>query len=340
MFYQDIQLINFRNYTDAYFSFDKKYNLIVGKNGAGKTNLLEALYFSAFLRGFYHLQGILNHNAKVFLLKLSTNEYELKVSYEAGKTKKVFKDNRLITSAGEHIGSQPTVAILPQDIELIRGSPGKMRAWIHKLLSQKSEEYLKHLTVYTRNLKARNQLLKTQRVHSTLLEICEEKMLEAARKISEFHRNFISEILPFFKQYYAELNEYEGVEVQYFPSVEEYTEETWRESLEKDFQAGHTTVGIHRDKFQVFLQGRPAKFYASQGQTKSLAIALKLAEYELIKNRKTPVLLIDDIAEKLDAERLWKLFSVLEHKIPGQVFITDTSVGRVQEFVGGKVIRL
>jgi DNA replication and repair protein RecF len=346
---KDISLLQFKNYSKAAFSFDERIIGICGNNGVGKTNLLDALYYLCFTKSYFSRsdQQSVQRRAGGFRLE-GRIEKQGKVTEvvcilrETGK-KEFLTDGEAYEKFSRHIGRFPCVIIAPDDIQIITGASEERRRFLDALLSQLDPAYLQNLIDYNKILQQRNGFLKslTERrlIDRGLLEVLDGQLVRAGETIYERRRQFLSGFLPLAGGYYTLIAGLEepislGYESQLLHGG--FTE-LLRQGLERDLALQRTGVGIHRDDIGLSYADLPFKTLASQGQRKSLLFALKLAEYETLKRDKgfPPLLLLDDVFEKLDAFRMRNLLDRVCLQDDGQIFITDTHAERIRAELEG-----
>ena len=348
MILKALQLYNFKNFPQRTFSFARGINAITGNNGVGKTNILDAINLLAFGKSYMHLplSMIIRHGETEFSVKgifetADGAEETVLFQYRKGERRILKRNGKVYERLSEHIGFIPVVMISPYDRDLITETGEVRRKFIDKIISQFDKNYLSHLTGYYKFLSQRNSLLKYFAFNNTFdadtLEVIDEKMDALAGKIYEKRREFIDRFRPFLKEKYRWLSEgKEDVDVRYRSDLEEKPLRTWlKESLSRDSLLQHTTKGIHRDDLIFLINGYPIKKFGSQGQQKSYLIALKLSEFEILKEnqQRLPVLLFDDIFDKLDAGRVKQIVRLVETGTFGQIFLTDTHPERLKELL-------
>jgi DNA replication and repair protein RecF len=350
MFLKQISLVNFKNHAEFEANFSQKINCFVGNNGRGKTNLLDAIYYLSFCKSFFNASDSQNikHEEDFFVIKGLFEKFEEESEVYCGikrNQKKVFKKNKKeYTRLSEHIGQFPLVMISPSDSELINSISEIRRKFLDGIIAQYNAMYLEKLIAYNQVLKQRNALLKMfyeQRTFdSETLDVIDDQLCMAGQTILQIRLEFLKDFIPIFNKHYQFIsNLNEEVSLHYENSIEERDFKTALiTSLARDRAVHHTTVGPHKDDLEFKINGYDLKKYASQGQQKSYLLALKLAQFEFIKLRKNtkPLLLLDDVYDKLDEERFTKLLEMVSSEEFGQVFITDTHPERMNELLNQK----
>ncbi len=341
---QRISMVQFKNYSKRTFEFPFRITAICGINGAGKTNLLDAIHYLCFTRSYFTRldAGNVKHGETGFRIEgdlqlQDRTEKAVCILRETGR--KEFSVNEApYDKFSLHIGRYPCVVIAPDDAGLITGGSEERRRYLDALLSQLDAEYLKHLITYTKLLQQRNSLLKSFADSGTrnesLLGVLDEQMAAPADYIFRKRHGFSISFLALVKQLYSEIaGKQEEIGMGYTSELmNATTAELFKANRQKDQYAQRTCSGIHRDDIEIQLDRQPFKNIASQGQRKSLLFALKLAELETLKVEKgfAPLLLLDDVFEKLDEERISNLLRKVCLENEGQVFITDTNEERVR----------
>lgn len=336
----------FKNYEKAWINLCPQVNCFVGKNGAGKTNLLDAIYYLSFTKSFFNpndQQHIRQRGAGFFFIEghfeRNSLEETVRVAVQKGEKKSVKLNNNEHKKIADHIGLYPLVMITPNDIMLIHEGSEERRKFIDGFISQLDKVYLNDLMLYNRVLEQRNRQLKLfaeqQYTDMALLQTYNEQLIRYGTAIYLKRRDFMEKFAPVFSSFYAEIsggNEEVGLEYESDLNRLPFSE-LLQESERNDLGAQRTTKGIHKDELLFTLNGQPLKKFGSQGQQKSFIIALKLAQYDYLKTRtdSKPLLLLDDIFEKLDEHRLNKLLEMIAHSSFGQIFITDTHLERLQQ---------
>ncbi len=352
MFLKQLSLINFKNYAEFEAKFSEKINCFVGNNGMGKTNLLDAIHYLSFCKSFFN--PVDSHNIKheegFFVVQGHFDKFGEEIEVHCGlkrNQKKVFKKNKKeYERLSEHIGQLPLVMISPHDTELINGTSELRRKFLDSIISQYDKVYLDKLISYNQVLKQRNALLKhyheTRAFDSETMEAWDEQLIIYGKAIIQIRIDFLKQFIPLFNSYYQFISESkEDAGLRYENSLGERDFKTALiTSLSRDRALHYTTVGPHKDDLDFRLNTFSLKKYASQGQQKSYLLALKLAQFEFIKEQKNtkPLLLLDDVYDKLDEERFTKLLEMVSSDKFGQVFITDTHPDRMNELLNQKEI--
>ena len=347
MFLKSIILRNFKNFTESEFEFTPKINAFVGRNGVGKTNVLDAVHYLALTKSYLNYSDAQNihFGEDFFSLEgvFAKNETEEVIFCGVQKDKaKVFKRNaKTYERISDHIGLFPVVMISPYDLDLIKEGSEVRRKFIDNIISQSNKDYLQNLMRYNRVLVQRNSLLKYFFQNNTFdkvsLEIYDDELVSLGNYIYEERNKFIKEFVPIFREYYQVLSQgNETVNITYESQLT-YTDfnQLLSENLAKDRSAQYSTQGIHKDDLNLSIMNYPVKKFGSQGQQKSYLIALKLAQLDLISKNLDimPLLLLDDIFDKLDETRVEQLVQLVNEERFGQIFISDTHPERTENIV-------
>ncbi len=349
MLLKKITLFAFKNYQETTLDLSDGINCFVGLNGSGKTNLLDAIHYLSLTKSAINSvdsQSIL-HGERLATAKgifqLEDQEYEVICALQQGQKKIVKVNQSEYDKLSEHIGRFPVVLIAPNDTDIIRDSNEIRRKFFDSILSQVDPHYLKQLIQYNHYLKQRNTLLKqlatSQQTDHDLLAPYDHHLLKLGLSIHQVRKTFISEYLPILTDHYQNLSEgKETINLTYSSHLESKDyEREYKNSLEKDLVLQRTNVGIHKDEYLFEIDDRPIKKFGSQGQQKSFLIALKLAQFDVVKKGKDmkPILLLDDIFDKLDDFRIQKLIEMIGNDSFGQLFITDARPERSREILKG-----
>jgi len=349
MYLQQLSVINFKNYAEAGLVFSEGVNVFTGNNGAGKTNLLDAIHYLSLCKSYFNPidSQQIKQNADFFIV---TGNFNKNGSPEAvacsvkRNQKKQFKRNKKDYSRlADHIGLFPLVMVSPYDISIIIEGSEERRKFIDNVISQTDNTYLDELINYNKVLLNRNALLKqisdTGRYDPHLMDVLDEQLIVSGNRIFEKRKAFMESFTEIFNQHYGYLSaDAEQVGLSYESQLlEEDLSTLLKKNLEKDRVLERTAAGIHKDDLLFTIHGMPMKKFGSQGQQKSFLIALKLAQYTFLyrENGFKPILLLDDIFDKLDDLRVTKLMQMISNHDFGQVFITDTSTARVKSVFSG-----
>ena len=338
MWLKSISILNYKNLEQAELEFSRKMNCIIGRNGVGKTNLLDAVYYLSFCKSSTNpvdSQNIL-HEADFFMLQgLYENDLGEQEEIYCGlkrRQKKRFKRNKKeYERLSDHIGLIPLVMVSPADSVLISGGSEERRRFMDVVISQFDKAYLDALIRYNKALLQRNTMLKSDREpDAELMSICEEMMAEAGKVVYAGRCKFVEEFIPIFQSYYEFISQ--GRETVSFAyqshAAQGELADILRENRAKDRIMGYSLKGLHKDDLVMQLGEFPVKREGSQGQNKTYLIALKLAQYELLKRRSggvNPLVLLDDIFDKLDVSRVEQIVKLVAGENFGQIFITDTN---------------
>ena len=347
MIIKELSLINFKNHPERNFDFSPQINCFVGNNGVGKTNILDALHYLSVAKSFLGNKDLNNikNDEDFFTIEGTIDDGEkeniIKVQQPKDAKKIIKKNDKPYDRIADHIGFLPSVIISPYDSNLISDSGESRRKFLDAMISQTDSEYLFNLIQYQKTVQQRNALLKdfarNRYFDADSLEIYNEPLIKFGTKIFEKRREFTDSIVPLIQNYYEIISKgNEQVSVIYESDLRENSFKTLlQENLEKDRILTYTSKGIHKDDLLFEMNGISMKRTASQGQQKSFLIALKLSQMNRIKELtgKTPILLLDDIFDKLDDSRVAQLIELVNQEHFGQIFITDTNKERTENVV-------
>lgn len=339
---EQLSLFNFKNYEETNLLLDKEVNLIVGDNGAGKTNLLDAIHYLCISKSAF--TSIEANVVKTDELFFSTNgtfkkdgeNFKVICGFKANEKKILTVNGSSYSRVSEHIGRFPCVLIAPDHIAIIKEGSDERRKFFDNAISQIDAEYLENLITYNKYLKARNQLLKQFHEQNykdkTLLEVYTEPLLIAGECIHRKRNDFISKFVLVLQEIYGDIaSEKEKVELKYESQLLGYNfAELNAKTLNDDYRAQRTTVGTHLDDFIFTINGLNLRKFGSQGQQKTFLLALKIAQHQFISQtlNTKPIMLLDDIFDKLDDKRIAQLLQMCKSGYFGQVFITDARKDR------------
>ena len=347
MYLKKISLFNFKNFDEASFEFEHKINCFVGKNGVGKTNVLDAIYHLSFGKSYFNTLAVQNikHNQDFFVIDGSFEKQQrtenILCSLKKGQKKILKRNGKTYEKFSDHLGFIPLVIISPTDADLIREGSETRRKFIDSVISQLDKEYLHQLIQYQKIISQRNALLKyfaVNRVFETAtLDIYNEQLNMLGQQIFQKRKNFLHDFIPIFNSFYQNIsNSVETVQLEYDSQLENQDLlSLLQENITKDRILQYTSVGIHKDDLSFNIENYPIKKFGSQGQQKSFLIALKLAQFEFVKKQsgEKPILLFDDIFDKLDETRVEKIVEMVNNNNFGQLFITDTHGERTENIV-------
>lgn len=344
MILNQLILTGFKNYAEASFDFASGINCLIGKNGSGKTNLLDAIYYLAFAKtAFYTTDSQNIHNGQSSLTSYGIFENDLIVAcnYERRKGKTLKVNGEEEKKISNHVGLIPIVLITPDDTDIIREGSECRRRFFDGVIAQMDVDYLKNLIAFNQLLKQRNEHLKqakeVSQINHTLLDTYDEKMLPIAKRISTRRKIFLKTYTPFFEKSYGALHRAKEIPAIQFKSMvlEKDFPSQFNEFRNRDILMQRTLIGPHRDQYDFSLNEEAIKKFGSQGQQKTFIIGLKLAEFDMLsaEKGKRSLLLLDDIFDKLDDERIASLVEILSDKKRfGQIFITDARKERSKVF--------
>lgn len=344
MWLKNITLLNFKNYNDADIQFSDTVNVFTGNNGSGKTNMLDAIHYLCLCKSYFNpIDGQqIKTGQEIFMIQgdfdRSSKNEKISCGVKRNQKKQFKRNKKEYDKLADHIGLFPVVMVSPYDVNLIMEGSEERRKFIDNVISQTDSHYLDQLISYNRILLNRNAFLKqiaiSRKYDPALLEILDEQLVMAGNKIFAIRKAFMDQFIPLFNQCYIYLTENkETVELNYQSQLNDSSfNELLAKSVEKDRVLERTTTGIHKDELAFLISGMPLKKFGSQGQQKSFLIALKLAQYAYLAKNKgfKPLLLLDDIFDKLDDSRVQKLMQMVSHHDFGQIFITDTGKERVK----------
>lgn len=347
MHLQKITLVNFKNFEFQTFDFKEEINCFVGNNGVGKTTVLDAIYYLSFAKSYFNPAATQNikHSEEFFMIE---GEYRINdkidnvvCSLKRGNKKVVKRNGKVYEKFSEHIGFLPLVIISPGDSDLIVEGSDTRRKFMDNVISQSDKLYLQTIIKYNKVLAQRNSLLKYFAANRTFdalnLKVYDEQLESYGSIIFKRRTEFLEVFIPIFKERYAAISSSkEQVSLVYKTQLDEGSLlELFAQNMERDRLLQYTSVGIHKDDLSFEIDGYPIKKFGSQGQQKSYLIALKLAQFDFIKSQANikPILLLDDIFDKLDDLRVEQLINLVNNDEFGQLFISDTHKQRTEDVV-------
>ena len=341
---EKIVISDFRNIQLQELEFSPNVNCISGNNGEGKTNLLDAIYYLSMTKSAFA-------SSDKFTFRHGTDEFSLSGTYRmengtssrfgikmsAKGEKKVRRDDKSYNKVSDHIGLLPIVMVSPADISMVSDSGDERRRFVNAVLSQMDKEYMSALQQYNRLLLQRNKMLKEMDPDRSLLEVIDMRMGMLAEPIFQARNRFVKDLVPIVAEYYKTLSgDSEQVDIQYDTELSKAgLDQILAASYDKDRALKYTTSGIQRDDFIFTMNGHPIRRYGSQGQQKSFLVSLKFAQYEIMKKNYgfAPILLLDDVFDKLDMGRISNLLQMVASNDFGQIFITDSNKVRMSGIV-------
>lgn len=340
-----LYLSDFKNYHELEIDFSEKINIFTGPNGAGKTNILDALHYLSFCKSFFNPIDSQNirHDKTFFAIKgyysnQNNNQDMVLCSMKRNEKKKFSINKKEYDRFADHIGVYPLVIISPADTQMIYEGGEERRRYMDSVISQFDRNYLETLITYNKVLQQRNASLKqfshNQTLDEDILSIWDEQLIKSGESIFQSRKTFLDNFIPVMSEYYRFVCEgKESVNIEYRSQL---TDNNFKDLLlmnrRKDLAFGYSTVGIHRDDINFMIDHFPIKKFGSQGQQKSFLISLKLAQFDYTYKKKgyKPILLLDDIFDKLDNNRVQQLMKLVSRNEFGQIFITDTHRERIE----------
>ena len=344
MFLKQLNLTHYKNLEASQFHFQAPINCFIGNNGIGKSNVLDSIYHLAFTKSYFNPSSVQNiqFGKEFFLIEgkfeKDGKEEKINCSLKKGQKKTVKRNGKVYTKIADHIGLIPLVIVSPADRDLIIDGSSTRRKFMDGVIGQTDKTYLKNLSDYNKILAQRNALLKffaqNRTFEADTLDIYNHQMTELAHPIFEKRMAFMKVFLPIFaKRYYSISQGAEEVDVQYQSDLsEKKLSDLLDQNLEKDKILQFSSVGIHKDDLNLLISGMPIKKFGSQGQQKTFLIALKLAQFDFIKEKSgmNPIVLLDDIFDKLDQDRVTQTIQLFDNERLGQIFISDTHEDRIK----------
>lgn len=349
MYIQELSLLNFKNFEHAEFKFSEGLNCFIGNNGAGKTNLMDAIHYLSFCKSFLNSVDAQNirFEQDFFMIQGKYSRFDSDETIYCGlkrTQKKIVKRNQKeYKKLSEHIGLIPLIVVTPSDTNLISGGSEDRRRFIDSVISQYDAVYLENLIRYNRALQQRNNLLKQfagrNSFQSEVLEVWDDQLVKYGQQIHSGRMIFIEKLQPVFQKYYELISggkETVGLKLQ-SELTENQFDHLLKLSVGKDRMLQYTTSGIHKDDVDFELADYPIKKFGSQGQKKTYLVALKLAQFDFLKEISglTPILLLDDIFDKLDKNRVEQIVKLVADDHFGQIFITDTNREHLDRIIAG-----
>lgn len=347
MYLENLKLLFFKNYRDLDCSFNAEMNCLVGDNGAGKTNLLDAIHYLSFSKSAFNTMDRQNiaHSEAFFNIsgtfETGVSTHKVTIGLQEGQRKAIRIDGVDVQRSADLIGRFPVVLIAPNDLYMLMERSETRRRFFDMIISQLDRQYLDTLMAYNRTLRQRNSLLKTIAGGDgraiDLLEVYNAQLAETGDLIAARRAAFCAAFTPLLHGHFAQVSDMrETIDLKYQCAMpDDDVAGSFRNALKKDIALQRTTIGIHLDDYEFEIEGYPLKKFGSQGQQKSFLIALKFAQFDTLHEHKErkPILLLDDIFDKLDDRRIQRLLDMIESHTFGQVFITDARPERTAHFV-------
>jgi len=344
MILEKLSILNYKNIEQAELNLSPKINCFLGNNGMGKTNLLDAIYYLSFCKSHNNSIDSQNifHDADFAVIQgwyqLNQKPEEFFCSIRRNQKKQFKRNKKEYERLSDHIGLLPLVMVSPSDSNLIIGGSDERRKFMDMVLSQFDRQYLHSLIHYNKALQQRNALLKTEgHIDDTLLDLWDDQLIDEGQIIYNKRKGFIDQFIPTFQRFYDLIcQSNEKVRLQYASDFKDYDFKTLlKDKRQKDKIIGHTSVGIHKDDLDMQMEDYSIKRVGSQGQNKTYVVALKFAQFNFLKQvqQTTPILLLDDIFDKLDSSRVEQIVKLVLDKDFGQIFITDTNREHLDEIL-------
>jgi len=342
MILKKLSILNYKNISDASLELSPKFNCFIGHNGAGKTNVLDAVYFLSFCHSTTTTQDslVIRHSEEFFMIEGEYDDFSISCAMKRGTKKHFRRGKKEYRRLSEHIGLIPLVMVSPGDSLLIEGGSEERRRLLDMVISQMDRSYMETLNRYNKALQQRNMLLKQEdrEPDPDVLSILEEQMAAEGEIIYQRRDQLVKELTPLFQEFYEKISEgHEQVSLSFTSHCQRgpLLQVIQRDRM-KDRAVGYSLHGVHRDDLEILLDGHPMRREGSQGQLKTFVIALKLAQFDFLRRSLSPyaseasapnlpILLLDDIFDKLDAHRVEKIVELVSGPQFGQIFITDTN---------------
>lgn len=336
MILKHLSIFNYKNLAEVELSLSPKINCFLGDNGMGKTNLLDAVYYLSFCKSHSNPidAQVIQHDADICMIQgryefANGNEEEISCALKRRQKKQFKRNKKQYDKLSAHIGFIPLVMISPADNELIMGGSEERRLFMDVGISQFDKLYLQSLVRYNNALQQRNALLKLDNIDLSLLELWEEIIIEEGIALFEKRKLFIAELTPIFHDFYTTISQSkENISLEYSSQLNDSNfKDRLFDARKRDMILGHTTVGVHRDELEMMIDGYPIKKDGSQGQKKTYFVSLKLAQFQFLSNKSstTPILVLDDIFDRLDETRVKEIIRLVSGDDFGQIFISDTN---------------
>jgi len=343
IFLNHLEMIQFKNHSSTKLDLQGRLVCIIGDNGMGKTNMLDAIYVLSMCKSYVsYKQGDIIQDDQSFVrlvgdFKKADNTHQIVLKYPRRGKKTFIHDGKPYKKLKEHIGKIPVVIITPDDVKLLLGGSADRRSFVDNTICQIDATYLETLTAYNHVLKQKSSLLKAEQINYDVLDIYDQQLALHGHFLYDRRKVFFEAFSPVVSKYYTQIaNHSEDVSVQYTSQLHDRSlAECYKLNRSKEVIVQRCLYGIHKDDMELLMGNKPVKSYASQGQRKSLLLALKIAQFDFIKSilQVSPLILLDDLFDKLDQHRVQQLIELLTAGDFGQIFITDTSRQRVADAI-------
>ena len=346
MYIENLSLLNYKNYEEISVPLHKKVNCFVGDNGVGKTNLLDAVHYLCMCKSYFHSSDLYSiRNGQDFMVLQANfihndNNDEIYCGLKNGKRKIFRKNKKEYSKLADHIGLFPVVMVSPSDSSLILDGSEERRRYMNAVISQFNHEYLEATIKYNKLISQRNKLLKEMGNYQgagELLEVYDNQLIPLGELIFEQRKEFVNNLSPIFKEFYQSISQgKEQVDIRYTSQLHENNfNDLLKKQLNRDLAAQNTSAGVHKDDLELLMNDIPIKKTGSQGQQKTFLVSLKLAQFTFLKRirKQPPILLLDDIFDKFDGNRVKQILHLVSDKNFGQIFITHTNQERMVELL-------
>ncbi len=351
MFLDKLSILNYKNIAEAQLAFSQKLNCFIGHNGEGKTNLLDAVYYLSFCRSSCSVPDsqVIRHGCDFFMLDAryvndSGEDENVACGMKRGSKKHFKRNKKEYKRLSGHIGLVPLIFVSPSDAVLIEGGSEERRRLMDVVISQYDMAYIDSLNRYNKALQQRNSLLRAEdEPDADLLGLWEEQMAAEGEKVYRKREAFVGELVPLFQRFYRDISqEKETVSLRYVSHCQRGPLlDVIRRDRHKDRAVGYSLHGVHRDDLEMLIGGYPIRREGSQGQNKTFVVSLKLAQFEFLKDIRRgvrPILLLDDVFDKLDARRVEQIVRIVGGNGFGQIFLTDTNREHLDRILGGSCL--
>jgi DNA replication and repair protein RecF len=349
MYLRKLNLLNFKTYSELDIELSPKLNCFVGDNGVGKTNLFDSIYYLAFCKSYFNGLDASNikHSCDFFMIQgefvIDEQIERIQCALKKDQKEKVRRNDKEYQRLSQHIGLIPLVMVSPADSGLILEGSEERRKYMNGVISQYDRQYLDDVIRYNKALTQRNRLLKEFTRESYFDEdslfIWDDQLAFLGERIYRQRKDFISQLLPVFQYYYDYISKgHEQVDLKYLTQAgDRPLADLIKDAHERDKMLQFTSIGIHRDDLLLELSGYPMKQQGSQGQQKTYLVALKMAQFDFLKKISSvrPIILLDDVFDKLDASRVTQIIKLVSEDHFGQIFITDTNLQHLQSILSG-----